>query len=163
MGWNLSRLDGLKFHPGKPGSCNHHLRGHNSKKQLHIFSFNSFSEAAARSLKNIEIHLEAATQIKNISCTFSFRSSRTLISFRSSLTFIKKYEMFPEAATHFLKHKKYQLHKFSRFLHKIYTLWVKIFHNLSMFMKTSLMNGLKISWPCMNAIGQDITLIGIGR
>ena len=26
VGWNLSRLDGLKFHPGKPGSCNYHLR-----------------------------------------------------------------------------------------------------------------------------------------
>ena len=25
VGWNLSRLDELKFHPGKPGLCNHHL------------------------------------------------------------------------------------------------------------------------------------------
>ena len=25
MGWILSRLDGLKFHPAKPGSCNHYL------------------------------------------------------------------------------------------------------------------------------------------
>ena len=25
VGWNLSKLDGLKFHPGKTGSCNHHL------------------------------------------------------------------------------------------------------------------------------------------
>ena len=90
--------------------------------------------------------------IKNISCTFSFRSSRTLISFRSSLTFIKKYEMFPEAATHLLKHKKYQLHKFSRFLHKIYTLWVKIFHNLSMVMKTSLMDGLKTLFRNLTAL-----------
>ena len=95
-----------------------------------------------------------------------FRSSRSLISFRSSCTFIKKYwnvsrsshtlkkyqlhiffqkqsfidifseaaalslkntEIFLGAATHLLKHKKYfqkQLHKSSRFLHKIYTLWV---------------------------------------
>ena len=25
VGWNLSRLDGLKFDPGKTGSCNHQL------------------------------------------------------------------------------------------------------------------------------------------
>ena len=24
--WNLSRLNGLKFHSGKPRSCNHHVR-----------------------------------------------------------------------------------------------------------------------------------------
>ena len=31
--WNLSRLDGLKFYPGKPGSCNHHLSRKNSNKE----------------------------------------------------------------------------------------------------------------------------------
>ena len=25
-GWDLSKLDEVKFHPSKPGSCNHHLR-----------------------------------------------------------------------------------------------------------------------------------------
>ena len=25
VGWNLSQLNGLKFHPSKTGSCNHHL------------------------------------------------------------------------------------------------------------------------------------------
>ena len=44
-----------------------------------------------------------------------FRSSGTF-AFRSSRTFFEKYKMFPEAATHLLK----QLHKFSRFLHKMY-------------------------------------------
>ena len=52
---------------------NSFLSGHNSKKQSHIFSFNKyvseavvniFSEAAARSLKNIEMFLEAATHKK---------------------------------------------------------------------------------------------------
>ena len=78
---------------------NSFLSGHNFKKQPHIFSFNRFqkqslnifSKAAARSLKNIEMFLEAATHKKNISCTFSFRSSGTLISFRSSRPCLKKH------------------------------------------------------------------------
>ena len=44
------------------------LSGHNSKKQLHIFLSEAvvdiFSKAAARSLKNIELFLEAATHKK---------------------------------------------------------------------------------------------------
>ena len=98
--------------------------------------------------------LEAATHKKNSSCTFSFRSSCSLISFRSSRTFFKKYwkvfrsshtvlkkqEIYSEAAAHFL----------SRFLHKIYTLCVKIFHNLSIVIKTSMMvikpKALHIPW-----------------
>ena len=62
-----------------------------------------------------------------------------LISFRSSCTFLRKHEVFPEAATHFLKHKKYvlkQLHKFWRLLHKH-------FQNLSKLWKTSEMGGCK--------------------
>ena len=75
-----------------------------------FFSFNRFQKQSLISfqkqphvlLKNIEMFLEAATHQKN-SCTFSFRSSRTLISFRSSRTFLKKHRIFSEAATHSLK------------------------------------------------------------
>ena len=51
-------------------------------QKKHIFSFNIFqkqsfidifSEAAACSLKNIEMFLEAATHTRNISCTFFFQ------------------------------------------------------------------------------------------
>ena len=35
--WNLSRLDELKFHPGKPGSCNHHLRTGSGNGSFAIF------------------------------------------------------------------------------------------------------------------------------
>ena len=59
---------------------------------------------------------------------------------------LKNIEIHLGAAMHLLKHKKYiqkQLHKSSRFLHKIYTLCVKIFYNLSMVLKTSMMDGLK--------------------
>ena len=59
--------------------------------------------------------LEAATHKENISCTFYFRSSRSLIFFRSSRTFFKNIEIYLEAATHLLKHKEYvqkQVHIF---------------------------------------------------
>ena len=87
----------------------------------HIFFFqkqslNIFSEPAARSLKNSDTFLEAATHTKNISCTLSFRTnSCSMVSFRSSRLFFKKQEIYSEAATHLLKHKKYiqkQLHIF---------------------------------------------------
>ena len=101
------------------------------------------------------------------SCTFSFKSSCTfflnifqrqldifLRSFRSRRTFLKKHEIFPEAATHLLNHKKYvqkQLHKFSRLLHKICTPCAKIFKSLSKLRKTSLMvikpKALHVPWP----------------
>ena len=49
-----------------------------------------------------------------------------------------------------MKNVQKQLHKPSRFLHKIYTLCVKIFHKLSMIMKTSMMvikpKALHIPW-----------------
>ena len=43
---------------------------------------------------------------------FSFTSSRSLISFKSSRTFFKNIEIFLEAATQFSAWKKYQLHGF---------------------------------------------------
>ena len=75
--------------------------------------------------------LLAVTHTKNISCTLSFRTnSCSMVSFRSNRLFFKKQEIYSEAATHLLKHKKYiqkQLHMSLRFLHKMYTLCVKIF------------------------------------
>ena len=46
--------------------------------------------------------------------------------FQKQLHVPKKHKIFSEAAAHFLIHKKYvqkQLHKFSRLLHKTYTLF----------------------------------------
>ena len=63
---------------------------------------------------------------------------------------LKNFEMFLEAATHIKNMFRSSCTNFSRFLHKIYTLCVKIFHNLSMVMKTSLMvikpKALHIPW-----------------
>ena len=113
-------------------------------RYAHLFFFqkqslNIFPETAARSLKNTEMFLEAATHSLKSKryipkqLLIFFHGFCTIISFRSSRTFFKKQEIYSEAATHLLKHKnniQKQLHKSSRFLHKIYTLCVKIFHNL---------------------------------
>ena len=59
----------------------------------------------------------------------------------------KKHEIFLEAATHFLKYKKYvqkELHKCSRLLHKIYIPCMKIFIAFPMVMKTPMIDGFKI-------------------
>ena len=49
--------------------------------------------------------LEAATHKKNISRTFSFKSSRSLISFQKQSRSLKNIEIHLGAATHLLKHK----------------------------------------------------------
>ena len=98
---------------------NNFLSGHNSKKQSHIFFL---SEAVIKYLSrsshmlNIEMFLESATQSstysKTICCTFSFRSSRSLISFRSSHTFFKKHWNVYRSSHTSSNIKKYQLHGF---------------------------------------------------
>ena len=102
----------------------------------HIFFFqkqslNIFSEPATRSLKNSDMFLEAVTHTKNISCTLSFRTnSCSMVSFRSSRLFFKKQEIYSEAATHLLKHKKYiqkQLHIFFHSFRTKYTYLVRRF------------------------------------
>ena len=40
VGWNLSRLDGLKFHPSIPGSCNHQLIRKFSGKTRRLIELN---------------------------------------------------------------------------------------------------------------------------
>ena len=82
--------------------------------------------------------LEATTHTKNNSCTFYFRSSRSLISFRSSLPFLKMQEIYSKAATFLLKHKKYiqkQLHKFFTVSVQNIHFLCEDFHNPSMIMK----------------------------
>ena len=69
------------------------------QKQSHIFFFNIFSEAAASSLKSIKY-----SQKQPHICIFTKNIQKQLhiflISFRSSRTFLKKHEIFLEAATH---------------------------------------------------------------
>ena len=44
----MPRLDGLKFHPGKPGSCNHHLR------LIHTFTV-MFGSPSTRVISSVTI------------------------------------------------------------------------------------------------------------
>ena len=112
------------------------------------------------------IEVKAKSKYRILNFVFQFlKKTKWHFGYTDSRS-LKNIEMFPEAAAHSLKSKRYiqkQLCKFFRVsAQNIHTLNGD-FLNLSMIMKTSLMDGLKIQRPCMNAIGRDITLILIGR
>ena len=55
--WKLSNLDGLKFHPGQLGSCNHHLRGIKTAGIVLLFYINEHC-LERRSLRTLHFSLK---------------------------------------------------------------------------------------------------------
>ena len=57
----------IKFHPGKPGSCNHHLRQHLLKKKISkYFDLQSLRAKASSSSLDMLISSSVAASIKTI-------------------------------------------------------------------------------------------------
>ena len=125
-----------------------------------FFSFNRFQKQLLISFqkqphiqqKNIDMFLEAATQSstysKTMCCTFSFRSSYSLISFRSSRPVLKKHWNTPRSSHRFLNKQEIYSEAAAQIFHGFctkYTHFVWIFFiTLRWLWKASLMDGLKI-------------------
>ena len=75
-----------------------------------------------------------------------FFQKQSFIDIFQKQPFFKKQEIYSEAATHLLKHKKYIQKQLHFFFHGFCTKYTHfVLKNLAMIMKTSLIDGLKTS------------------